>query len=224
MVAALVAALLLMLSAIGWFWWFPHYRPALRDGERYGVDVSHHQGQIDWAQVADDDIAFAYIKATEGSDFVDRSFAENWDGAGAAGLDRGVYHFFTLCRSGRDQAEHLLATVPADPDALPPALDLELAGNCADRPSRDWVEREVRVFIDTIEKAGGQPVVLYIGADFEGRYHLRDELDRPFWHRRILLRPDVSGWWIWQFTARASVDGIDGTTDLNVMRREAPAR
>ena len=78
-------------------------------------------------------------------------------------------------------------------------------------------------FIDTIEEPTRQPVVLYVGADFESRYHVRDELDRPFWHRRILLRPDVPGWWIWQFSARASVDGIDGAVDLNVMRGDAPA-
>jgi lysozyme len=223
-VGGLVVTPALLVSAIGWFWWLPQYRPALRDGERYGVDVAHHQGNIDWDQVAGDDIAFAYIKATEGGDHLDRSFAANWEGAAAAGLDRGAYHFFTLCRSGRDQAEHFLATVPDDPSALPPALDLELAGNCADRPSREWVEREVGIFAEMVEEPTGQPVVLYVGADFEGRYHLRDELDRPFWHRRILLRPDVPGWWIWQFTARASVDGIDGAVDLNVMRGEAPAR
>ena len=113
--------------------------------------------------------------------------------------------------------------MPDDPAALPPALDLELAGNCSDRPSRDRVKREIETFVATIEEPTGQPVVLYVGADFEGRYHLRDDLDRPFWHRRILRRPDVAGWWIWQFTGRASVDGIDGATDLNVMRQEAPA-
>jgi lysozyme len=223
--AATVVVLLIMV-AIGWVWWLPHYRPALRDDERYGVDVSHHQGRIDWDEVAADDIAFAYIKATEGGDHVDRSFAANWDGAGAAGLDRGAYHFFTLCRSGREQAENFLATVPEDRDVLPPGIDLELAGNCSDRPSRDRVEREVDAFLDAVEEVTGQPVVLYVGADFEGRYHLRDDLrdglDRPVWHRRIFLRPDLPSWWIWQFSARSSVAGIDGPADLDVMRGTAP--
>ena len=54
-------------------------------------------------------------------------------------------------------------------------------------------------------------------------YHLRDELDRPIWHRRILLRPDlVEGWWIWQLHDRAAIDGIEGGADLNVMRGTAP--
>jgi len=223
-VTGLVVVVPLLVAVIGWFWWWPHYRPALRDGERYGIDVSHHQGEIDWDQVAGDDIAFAYIKATEGGDHLDRRFTENWDGAAAAGLDRGAYHFFTLCRPGRDQAEHFLDTVPDDPDALPPALDLELSGNCADRPSQEWVEREIGVFVDMIEEPLGQPVVLYVGPDFEDRYDLRDQLDRPFWHRRILWRPDAPGWWMWQFSDRAAVDGIDGPADLDVMRGDAPTR
>ena len=53
-------------GAVWWFWWVPSWRPALREGERYGVDVS----SIDWAAVADDGIELAYVKATEGGHFV----------------------------------------------------------------------------------------------------------------------------------------------------------
>jgi Glycosyl hydrolases family 25 len=65
-----------------------------------GVDVSNHQGEIDWSALAGSNVAFAYIKATEGGDFRDRRFQLNWDGAKRAGLARGAYHFFTQCRSG----------------------------------------------------------------------------------------------------------------------------
>lgn len=219
-----VVLIAVLLPAALWNWWVPHYRPALGDGERYGVDVSHHQGAIDWERVAADDISFAYIKATEGGDFLDTSFATNWQGAGDAGLDRGAYHFFTLCRPGLDQAEFFLETVPSDADALPPAVDLELAGNCADRPSRATVAHELDVFIDTVEAATAQAVVLYIGPDFENEYNLAADLDGPLWHRRLFLHPDVPQWWIWQFHAWASVAGIDGGADLNVMRGQPSAR
>jgi lysozyme len=221
-VGGLVVALVVLVVAGLWvrYRWLPSYRPGLEEGERYGVDVSHHQGAIDWEAVAADDIAFAYIKATEGGDFVDSSFETNWRDAGSAGLDRGAYHFFTLCRAGVEQAEHFLATVPSGTGELPAAVDLELAGNCSERPERDWVEQELGNFLDQVEAATGQPVVLYVGPDFEKRYGLRDELERPIWHRRLLIRPDVDGWWIWQFHAWAAVDGIDGAADLNVMRGE----
>jgi lysozyme len=176
--------------------------------------------------VAGDGIGFAYVKATEGGDFVDDRFAENWRDAAAAGLDVGAYHFFTLCRPGDEQAEHFLATVPHGEATLAPAIDLELAGNCSDRPDRAWVAREVGAFIDLVEEATGVPVVLYVGADFEGRYDLRDDLrddlDRPIWHRRLHVRPDVDGWWLWQAHDRADVAGIDGGVDLDVMRPADP--
>ena len=78
----------------GWFLWVPNWRPPLREGERYGIDVSAHQGTIDWVRAARDGITFAYVKTTEGRDFTDERFDENWR---EAGLDRGAYHFFTLC-------------------------------------------------------------------------------------------------------------------------------
>lgn len=209
---------LAVLGYWGWYRWLPNHRPALQDGERYGVDVSNHQGEIDWVLVAADDMEFAYIKATEGGDFVDKSFERNWHGAGDVGLDRGAYHFFTFCRPGDEQAENFLRTIPDEPAELPPAIDLELAGNCAARPDKAWMEEEVGTFLDMVEAATGQTVVLYIGDDFEGHYRMREQLDRPIWHRRILIRPEFDDWWIWQIHGYASIDGINGGADLNVMR------
>src|SRR5438128_304537 len=60
-----------------------------------GIDVSHHQGAIDWAVLPAQGVDFAYIKATEGGDHVDRLFARNWQAAADAGMKRGAYHFFT---------------------------------------------------------------------------------------------------------------------------------
>jgi len=104
------------------------YRP---DPGRFpirGVDVSRHQGKIDWQKVAGDDIAFAYIKATEGGDWRDPQFKTNWRGARNAGLATGAYHFFTMCRSGAHQAKNFLAALPDKDSMLPPVVDLEFVG------------------------------------------------------------------------------------------------
>ena len=206
------------LLAIWWFLWVPNWRPPLEEGERYGIDVSAHQDVIDWRRVAGDGITFAYIKATEGGDFTDARFDENWSGAKDAGLDRGAYHYFTLCTPGADQARHFLSVAPPARDALPPAVDLELSGNCSARPSPTEVEEQLRDFIRLVEEAWGREVILYVGDDFERAYAVRHELDRPLWHRRFLLRPDIDGWLIWQLHGYARVDGIDGGVDLDVMR------
>src|SRR5437868_3931860 len=75
-----------VIGAIGWFELAPAYRPSLQPGEQYGIDVSNHQGLIDWPEVAADHVSYAYVKATEGDDFVDKRFTQNWTGAASAGL------------------------------------------------------------------------------------------------------------------------------------------
>jgi lysozyme len=218
LIGVAAVALVAGLVSAWWFLWVPSWRPPLREGERYGIDVSAHQDAIDWGRVARDGITFAYIKATEGGDFIDDRFDENWLGADEAGLDRGAYHFFTLCTPGADQARHFLDTAPPDREALPPAVDLELAGNCSARPSPAEVNDQLNDFIGPVEEAWRREVVLYVGDDFERLYPVRRELDRPLWHRRFLLRPNLDGWLIWQLHGYAQVEGIAGGVDLDVMR------
>jgi len=207
-----------LIAAVAWLAWLPEHRPRLRAGERYGIDVSNHQGDIDWRRVAGDNIRFAYIKASEGGDFTDARFAGNWKAAADAGIERGAYHFFTLCTPGEAQARHFLSVVPKDSDALPPAVDLELAGNCSRRPGNADVQRELARFLELVEEATGQRLLLYVGDDFERRYPVRSSLDRPIWHPRFLRRPNVDGWVVWQVMGFAHVDGIEGDVDLDIAR------
>lgn len=205
------------VSALTWFVVLPEYRPSLQKGEHYGIDVSSHQGEIDWPKVADDNIDFAYVKASEGGDFKDRRFAANWAAAKRAGIDRGAYHFFTLCTSGIAQARHFVGSV-GDPGELPPAIDLELAGNCKQRPKRDVLVRELTVFIAAVEALFDEEVVLYVGDDFDRCYDVRRAFDRDLWHFRFLRRPDVEPWQVWQVTGFAHVKGVKGRVDLDIMR------
>ena len=217
MLAGLAA--LAVLAAAWWFFWVPRWRPPLRPGERYGIDVSAHQGTIDWDRVAADGIRFAYVKVSEGGDLVDDSFLRNWTGAARAGIERGAYHFFTLCTPGSVQARHFLNAVPVEADALAPAVDLELAGNCSERPVSASVTAELDDFLGAVEEAWGREVVLYVGDDFAARYPVRADSDRPLWTRRFLLRPSGE-WLIWQLHGYARVDGVEGGVDLDVMRTE----
>ncbi len=215
----LLGALLVpvLAVAVGWFVLLPQYRPPLEPGEHYGIDVSNHQQAIDWSAVAGDGITSAYIKATEGQTFVDERFAENWAGAGAAGLRRGAYHFFSLCSPGAAQAAAFLRVVPDDPDALPPALDLEW-GACDNRPDAATFRKEVTDFIETVEREVGKPVVLYALPSFTDTYPVPEQFVRERWVRRLFLRPEQPGWSVWQVSDRARVDGIDEPVDLNVWR------
>lgn len=207
-----------LLGAAFWFLFVPNWRPPLRDGEVYGIDVSHHQGAIDWDAVRGDGIGFAYLKASEGGDFADPRFDDNWRGAASAGLMRGAYHFFTLCRPGDEQARWFLEVASPDADALPPAVDLEVAGNCADPPDAAAVNAELEIFLRMLERAWEREAILYVGDDYAAAYPVPARLDRRRWHRRFLLRPAMDDWLVWQLHGYARVAGVEGQVDVNVGR------
>lgn len=198
------------------------------DSEKYpvrGIDVSHHQGPIDWPKAAATGIAFAYIKATEGGDFSDRRFPENWRESKTAGLKRGAYHFFTFCRPGREQAAHFIATVPADPEMLPPAVDLEFGGNCAAGAGRLNVMKELAAFLDIVEPHYGTKALLYATPEFYAAYLSNRTLDNPLWLRSILFEPSYhrQPWTFWQYHNRGRIAGIEGPVDYNVFAGSAAA-
>ena len=209
------AAILVVLLLAGTRWFLRDYRPGLEAGERYGLDVSHHQGRIDWSAVADDNIDFVYIKATEGGSWIDPRFVENWNGAKAAGLDVAAYHFFTLCRSGREQATNFLANVPVAEADMPLALDLEFAGECENPIDPADLPLQVAEFIDLVEDETGSDMLIYLLDDFDEEYRLSEGIDRPRWIRSLFQRPDEE-WHVWQYSFTAHVDGIEGGVDLNI--------
>ena len=184
-----------------------------------GIDVSHHQGRIAWEDVAEAEIDFVFIKATEGTDWVDPRGASNWRGAKAAGLRVGAYHYYLLCKTGGAQAEHFIDHVPIDAGALPPVIDLEHAQNCGlDQPVEE-VRAEISVMISKLRRHYGKDPVLYTTNSF-----YRDWLQNAFPANQIWIRdiqkypelPDGRDWTIWQYSHRGRVAGIDGEVDLNV--------
>lgn len=184
-----------------------------------GLDVSHHQGDIRWSEVPHNRFQFVYMKATEGGDFKDRKFTDNWRQARDAGFEAGAYHFFTLCRSGADQAENFMETVPVETDALAPVIDLEFVGNCKKRPDKNDFLKELQTYSSEIQTAYARQPVLYTTYEFFDLYLKNTEFaGYPLWIRDVWKRPsraDVAYWHIWQYADNAIVPGIDGPVDLN---------
>lgn len=187
-----------------------------------GIDVSHHQGPIDWQSVRAEGVDFAYIKASEGADFRDARFSDNWTGARSAGIGRGAYHFYTLCASGADQAGNFIALVPREADALPAAIDLEFGGNCARRPDRKVLLAEIETFIRMVEAHSERPVMLYVTREFDEHYRISDAIDRPLWLRSLFREPAYGAhpWVMWQANNRRRIDGVETPVDWNVVRPE----
>ena len=211
-------ALLLTGAALTGFWspWADKYVQ--------GVDVSRHQGDIDWHALAGTDIRFAYIKATEGGDYVDPLFAQHWRGAGEAGLRRGAYHFFTLCRSGALQAAHFVGIMPRDADALPPAVDLEHMGPCREGPQIENVAQEIDIYLDAVERVTGRRPILYTTRQFHDAY-IKPLTDERFWVRSLFRWPQFrrTDWVIWQHHNKGARRGVQGPVDINSFRGDERA-
>lgn len=211
------------------YWLFDQGRLRLNypSSERYpiqGVDVSHHQGLIEWDELAkEENIRFAFIKATEGGDFKDPRFAENWRNSKKAGFVRGAYHFFTFCRSGKDQAQNFLSTVPYETGTLPVAIDLEFGGNCKKMPSRQEIIGEIKSFLREIKKTYPQKPIFYVTPEFHDYYmkdHVQEFPEHYLWLRNIYYEPaqrKCERWAIWQFANRGILKGVKVPIDLNVL-------
>ena len=207
-------AVLVVVGLIHW------NRPGIDRFPVRGIDVSHHQGAVDWLRVAGADIHFAFIKASEGGDHLDTRFEENWREAGNAGITRGAYHFFTFCTPGAVQADHFLDVVSPALDVLPPAVDVEFAGNCKSWRSIDDIRRELGVLLGRLEAAWGRPPVLYITSESEERIISGHFDEYPVWIRSVFFRPGGRNprWLFWQYTDQGEVPGIETPVDLNVFR------
>jgi len=128
-----------------------------------GIDVSHWQGpNINWTRVKANGIQFAYIKATEGTTFIDPDFNRNYAGATNVGIIRGPYHFARPgSSSGTAQARFFLAhggKWSGDGRTLPGAVDLE--GTCGGL-SHGGMVNWIRDFSNTYHGATGRFPVIY---------------------------------------------------------------
>lgn len=188
-----------------------------------GVDVSYYQGKIDWRVLAQENIKFAFIKATEGSSHIDPKFAENWEQAGETALKRGAYHFFSFESSGVAQAAHFISVVPAQAGDLPPVVDIEFYGNrFRSRPDAEETRRQLQDLLDALEAHYGVKPIIYATESSYSAY-IRGSFDGyPLWIRNVYFSPNLGmpgRWTFWQYDSDAVLQGYGGENehiDLNV--------
>lgn len=185
----------------------------------FGIDVSHHQGVIDWKKVSDSGVSFVYIKATEGKSYKDNRFIYNWNEAQNNGLSVGAYHFFTFCKPGKQQAKNFLDSLPNQSIMLPPVIDFEFVGNCKNRPTKKEIIKEVKDWVFEVEKKTKCKPIFYITYEAYNMY-LKGEIDEyKIWIRDVFLHPryrSETPWILWQYYDKGQIEGIEGFVDFNI--------
>jgi GH25 family lysozyme M1 (1,4-beta-N-acetylmuramidase) len=198
----------------------------------FGIDVSNHNPSVNWQTVRSANISFAFVKATEGATFKDRTFATNWSGMKAAGIIRGAYHFFRPAKTAQEQVDNFLQVVKnvLEPGDLPPVLDVEPwpreVGEAWKKLTLSERSDRVKIWLEKVEKETGEKPIIYTNPSFWRDYmgDSQDFIDYPLWiaHYTAKPQPDVptsnwggKGYTIWQHTESGTVAGVKGNVDRN---------
>lgn len=215
---AALAAVLLILNGI--------YLPNAAKAEKYevmGVDVSHYQGNIDWDILSGEGIDFAFIKATEGSSYVDPRYEYNARASAKTGLKIGAYHFFSFDSAGDTQSENFIKAVGNGDNMLPPTVDLEPYGEYKSKlPQKDKVKPELDALLGALEEHYGKKPIIYTTQRAYKKYLANGYEEYDIWIRSVLVSPtlpDSREWRFWQYSDRGRLQGYsgkEGFIDLNV--------
>ncbi len=197
-----------------------------------GIDVSRYQGKIDWNKVASDGISFAFLKASQGVSYRDPQFLSNVQGARAAGLAIGAYHFLDAESPAEaiKEAQNLYGAITAaggpDKFLLSPVLDHE---SNPGKLGKTELTAIAKAFLLEIERLTGRKPILYTSNSFAGNFGAELAAYRLWVARYSTAAPtDVSGWSRWTFwqysdgsaggtrpSGSRKVAGIAGAVDLN---------
>ena len=188
-----------------------------------GVDVSEYQGDIDWQILSNQDIQFAFIKATEGSSYVDPNFLDNFTNALNTNLRVGAYHFFSFESSGKTQAENFIDTVPIVENSLPNVVDVELYGDFKSNPlDVQSVVKELTTMLQSLEDTYKSKPIIYTTKITYNLYIKDNFPNYSIWLRdvhfshNVKLTPNVD---FWQYSSTQILDGYNGDEqyiDMNV--------
>lgn len=182
--------------------------------EVQGIDVSHYQGTIDWAQIQDQGIDFAFIKATEGSGYVDECFYDNWRAAAQTDLMAGAYHFFSFDSDASAQAALFIDTVGNLSGKIAPVIDIEFYGDkWKEPPEKEAVTEQLEEMLLILEEYYHVKPVIYTTYSVYYRYIKGGFKEYPLWIRNVYFTPDwhMKGeWTFWQYTDTAVMNGYAG--------------
>lgn len=223
----IVSTLIILLLTLGYYFYKKStITNTFKESSKYqvkGIDVSHHNPILDWAEVKRQNINFTYLKATEGITHDDRNYRYNYKLAKENNIKTGSYHFYNFGISGREQAKHFIRIAKCKSGDLIPAIDVEHSP--ANPYSKDptfikSVIKELKVMEHELYEYYGVHPVIYTNTDCYKLYINDLFPNNPIWISSLNKEPsdDIKNWIIWQFTHSGKLEGMVGDLDLNYFR------
>lgn len=190
-----------------------------------GIDVSKWQGDIDWQKVKASGVQFAILRAGYGrfAGQTDKTFAQNYQNAKAAGLFVGAYHYSYAknAEQARAEAEYCLSLIKGKVFDFPICYDVE--DDSQKDLSKDEISAIVTAFCETLEKAGYY-VSVYMNLAWLNT-KLREDIFEKYdiwlahWAKETTCK---RAYGIWQYTSGGQVNGIKGNVDLDCAYKDYP--
>lgn len=190
----------------------------------HGIDVSHHQKQIDWEKVKENGVSFVFVKATEGVDYLDSMFVENWDNLEKENIIRGAYHFYVSDDDPIQQAEWFVKNAGNFAGVLPPVMDVERAGHNHVTPEQ--YKTNLIKCLNHLEQITGLMPIVYSSPNFAKKYLAGKEFSKyNLWIAEYGVEEPVvpeawqkPGWDFWQNTYQDEIPGVPAKVDRNIFK------
>jgi lysozyme len=188
--------------------------------ELHGIDVSHHNGKIDWEKVSNVNadevkIDFAFIKVSEGTSIVDKDFKRNWAEAKENGIKRGAYHYYIPWRDPESQVKIFKKNVSLKQGDFAPILDIEENALKADSK----IIKDIGTWLKLIENHYGMKPIIYTNQAFFNKFVKGNFENYPLWiadyTRKNLTLYDEEKLHFWQYSKNGKLEGINGDVDFN---------
>jgi len=185
----------------------------------FGIDVSNHQGDINWVDVAKSGVKFVYLKLTEGQTFLDKRAYQNYFGAKNAGLRVGFYCFSHVTNDPKKEVDFFLKKLGEMKADLPHVLDLEDGKG----QSKARINSFALEWLKYMKQKTGITPMLYTMYGFFPNFSSKELANYPLWIARYYDKANPgnssiwSKWSMFQYSDKGSVKGIKGNVDVNAM-------
>lgn len=188
--------------------------------EIHGIDVSHHNGNIDWGAIKNVDengvkIEFAFIKVSEGTSILDKDFKKNWAAAKKHDIKRGAYHYYIPWRDPESQFAIFKKNVSLAEGDFAPVLDIE---ENSLRPDKKIIA-DIGTWLNLVENYYGVKPIIYTNQSYFNKF-IKGHYDHyPLWiadysKTELNLYPKQN-LYFWQYSKKGKLEGINGDVDFN---------
>ena len=196
-----------------------------------GIDVSKYQGDIDWQAVKADGVEYAFVRLGirgygSGKIVLDENFADNMQGANEAGVKAGVY-FFTQAvtvEEAQEEAAFVIENLAAYDVPYPVVSDVEMITGQDGRANNLTMQERTDITIAFCEavKAAGYTPMIYGNVKCFTKMLDMTKLEQyekwyAFYDKYMYFPYEVS---MWQYSEKGTVDGIEGTVDMNIAYKQ----